>query len=213
MKHFFKVIVLAALLSGCEMLDFSQPSQQPPQTTPPIETKPPVFVPPEKPVEEPPIIVELPPKQYVVNWNSVVNNLLQSLVTGVPLTSGNVLLIDAVKNNTGSYVQTQRLSELIDEQLRLKSTFNVVSKSALSQAKRELGLPVDDKLATRSKVLGLARFLAADYVLSTALSGDATQPKVTMQLMTVNTGEIVWTKSEQTSQVEVNPPEVNEEIH
>lgn len=209
MKQIIKLVALATLLSGCQIIDdyvATPPAQPLPQK------KPPIIVPPVEEKPEPPVVVELPPKQFTIKWDYAVNTLLHSLVSGVTLDSGNVLLIDSIKNNTHSYVQTQYLADLIDSSMRRMSTFTLMSKEELNRGKRALGLPADDKLVTRSKVLGLGRYLKADYVLSTSLNGNPKQPSVNMQLMTVNTGEIVWTKSESTSQVEVNTSDDSERI-
>ncbi|RFD80975.1 hypothetical protein SEET3133_05620, partial [Salmonella enterica subsp. enterica serovar Tennessee str. 3133] len=45
---------------------------------------------------------------------------------------------------------------------------------------------------TRSKAIGIARNVGAQYVLYSSASGNVNAPALQMQLMLVQTGEIIW---------------------
>ena len=49
-----------------------------------------------------------------------------------------------------------------------------------------------DSLRTRSKAIGIARNVGAHYVLYSSASGNVNAPTLQMQLMLVQTGEIIW---------------------
>ena len=59
-------------------------------------------------------------------------------------------------------------------------------------AKQQLGLSPQDSLGTRSKAIGIARNVGAHYVLYSSASGNVNAPTLQMQLMLVQTGEIIW---------------------
>lgn len=73
--------------------------------------------------------------------------------------------------------------------------FTLVSAQQLSMAKQQLGLSPQDSLGTRSKAIGIARNTGAQYVLYTNASGNVNTPTLKMQLMLVQTGEIIWSGS------------------
>lgn len=62
----------------------------------------------------------------------------------------------------------------------------------LATAKQALGLSAEDSLGSRSKAVGLARYVGAQYVLYSNVEGDIKSPTLQMQLMLVQTGEIIW---------------------
>ncbi len=70
--------------------------------------------------------------------------------------------------------------------------FTLVSAQQLSMAKQQLGLSQQDSLGTRSKAIGIARNVGAHYVLYSSASGNVNAPTLQMQLMLVQTGEIIW---------------------
>ena len=56
----------------------------------------------------------------------------------------------------------------------------------------QLGLSPQDSLGTRSKAIGIARNVGAQYVLYSNATGNVNTPALQMQLMLVQTGEIIW---------------------
>ncbi|MCE1704583.1 penicillin-binding protein activator LpoB, partial [Enterobacter hormaechei] len=65
-------------------------------------------------------------------------------------------------------------------------------KSQVHVARQALGLSAEDSLGLRSKSIGLARYLNADYVLYSVVANNQGQRDLEMQLMLVKTGEILW---------------------
>lgn len=68
----------------------------------------------------------------------------------------------------------------------------MIPAAQLATAKQTLGLSEDDSLGSRTKAIGLARYVSAQYVLYSDVSGDVKAPVIDMQLMLVQTGEIIW---------------------
>jgi uncharacterized protein (TIGR02722 family) len=69
--------------------------------------------------------------------------------------------------------------------------FTLVSQQ-LAVAKQQLGLSPQDSLGSRSKAMGIARNVGAQYVLYSNATGNVNTPELKMQLMLVQTGEIIW---------------------
>lgn len=68
----------------------------------------------------------------------------------------------------------------------------LISPQQLGVAKQTLGLSEEDSFGSRSKAIGLARYVGAQYVLYSDVSGDVKSPTIEMQLMQTQTGEIIW---------------------
>lgn len=134
------------------------------------------------------------PKVRNYSWSSATSPLVARMVKADGVTSGSLLLVDSVNNQTNGTIQSDQATQALHSALA-GSKFNVVSAQQLAQAKRELGLSVQDNLGTRSKALGLARKLNAQYVLYTSATGNAASPVLKMQLMLAQTGEIIWSGS------------------
>ncbi|QCR36426.1 penicillin-binding protein activator LpoB [Nissabacter sp. SGAir0207] len=198
MKKFLFVAAAALILSGC----INRPAEEPqaPVTTIPGQPQPTQPVPPQpqpQPTQPTPTdTVPQPPKmQKPIDWQASVQPLIAQMLRADGVESGSVLLLDNVKNSTNGRLQTGAATSALYNALASNNTFSVVPASQLTQAKQTLGLSADDSLVSRSKAIGLARYLKAQYVLYSDASGSAKAPTLEMQLMLVQTGEIVWSGS------------------
>ncbi|MFK8259130.1 penicillin-binding protein activator LpoB [Erwinia sp. AnSW2-5] len=183
--------MLALFLSGCLLKQ--QPSEQPAPVEP---VQPPVTVPePEQPKPEPGQTVPSPPKMQTLNWPASVSPLVAQMLKTDGITPGNVLLVDNVKNSTNGSLQSAKATAALQGALKNNSQFTVVTPQQLAVAKQTLGLSAEDSLVSRSKAVGLARYVGAQYVLYSNAEGDVKSPTLQMQLMLVQTGEIIWSGS------------------
>lgn len=182
------VLTLALLLSGCL---FKQQQTQPPATVEPVQ--PPVTVPeqPQQPQAEPGQNVPPPPKMQSLNWPATVSPLVAKMVKADGITAGSVLLVDNVKNSTNGSLQGAKATAALQDALG-KGPFTLVTPQQMAVAKQTLGLSAEDSLVSRSKAIGLARYVGAQYVLYSNAKGDIKSPTLQMQLMLVQTGEIIW---------------------
>ncbi len=186
MKKYLSVAVAALILSGCQLQPPAQ--QQEPAPIEPVQPTPPPEQP-QPPTTQP---VPQPPKIQQLDWLGSVQPLVNQMLQADGVQPGSVLLLDSVKNNTNGALPTGKATAALHKALAANSTFSVVPDSQLAAAKQTLGLSVDDSLGSRSKAIGLARIVKAQYVLYTDASGDVKAPTLDMQLMLVQTGEIVW---------------------
>ncbi|MEI2264991.1 penicillin-binding protein activator LpoB [Erwinia sp. CGal63] len=184
---FSGVVLLALILSGCVIKQQQpapvEPAQPVPEPTQPVPT----------PTQPPPVeTVPQPPKMQSINWDASVSPLVAQMLKADGVTPGSVLLIDSVKNSTNGSLQRAKATAALQNALQNNAQFKLVAPEQLATAKQTLGLSAEDSLGSRSKAVGLARYVGAQYVLYTNAQGDVKSPELQMQLMLVQTGEIIW---------------------
>jgi len=182
---------MALILSGCVIKQQQPAPVEPTQHNEPTQPQP---VPQPQPIpEQPTQPVPQPPKLKTINWDASVQPLVaQMLRSSSSAAPGSVLMVDRIKNSTNGALQSEKATDAIQNALANNGKFTLVTSDQLAQAKQTLGLSPDDSLNSRSKAIGLARTLNAQYVLYSTAQGDVKTPTLQMQLMLVQTGEIVW---------------------
>lgn len=200
LRRFGLITALAIALSGCVMdnkqpapVDEVQPTpQQPTEPQHPVPTVPSVPTIPQQPgpIERPD---ETPaPRVRHYDWNSAMQPMMGKMLQSGGVTVGSILLVDSVNNRTNGSLNTGEATEVLHNALANNGKFTLVSAQQLALAKQQLGLSLQDSLGTRSKAMGIARNVGAQYVLYSSASGSADAPTLQLQLMLVQTGEIVW---------------------
>ncbi|MEN4585614.1 penicillin-binding protein activator LpoB [Pantoea agglomerans] len=179
-------LLMALILTGCVV---KQQQPAPVEPTQPVEPVQPVPQPEPVPQPQP---VPQPPKLVTINWDASVQPLVAQMLQAASAEPGSVLLVDRVKNSTNGVLQSEKATAAIQNALNNNGKFTLVSADQLAQAKQTLGLSPDDSLNSRSKAIGLARNVNAQYVLYSNARGDVKAPTLQMQLMLVQTGEIIW---------------------
>ncbi|MEK9495607.1 penicillin-binding protein activator LpoB [Photorhabdus sp. P32] len=182
MKRIFFVALSVVFLAGCPSL----PPEKPEPPTPVVPVTPSEkSTPPTEKVPE-------PPKMRTTDWEGTVQPLIEQLVKAHGLENGKLLLVDTVKNNTNGALQIMQATEALRQAISSKHVFELVPQNQVQNARQSLGLSEEDSLGLRSKAIGLARYLNADYVLYSIVSGNSDKRDIVMQLMLVQTGEILW---------------------
>ncbi|MTD39883.1 penicillin-binding protein activator LpoB [Erwinia sp. CPCC 100877] len=196
--HRYLIVISTALvLAGCGIRSTEQPA--------PIEEAKPT---PEQPVPQPqvPKIPEIPEQPGPVtqpetpppapertwNWEQAAQPMVAKMLQADGLTPGSVLLVDSVNNRTNGSLPTAKATEALRNTLANNGKFTLVGAQQLAMAKQQLGLSPQDSLGSRSKAIGIARNVGAQYVLYTSAAGNVNTPTLAMQLMLVQTGEIIW---------------------
>ncbi|AKH89245.1 penicillin-binding protein activator LpoB [Edwardsiella tarda] len=188
MKKIMGVTLAALMLSGCQgLLPRGEAPVTPPPPAPTTPAKPSV-------VPQPPAVtpVPQPPKMSSVDWQGSFAPLVAQMLNAQGIESGAVLLVDGVQNKTNGQLSMANASEVLRSALSGASRFQLVSAAQLAQAQQSLGLSPNDRLGSRSKAISLARLVNAQYVLYTTVSGNIQSPHLAMQLMLVQSGEIIW---------------------
>ncbi|AXW87671.1 penicillin-binding protein activator LpoB [Lonsdalea britannica] len=189
MKKYLGVLLLALIAAGCTSRQ-QQPEQPPAPVQPAEPTVPSQPLPPQsEPVPSPPKL------QSPLDWQASVSPLVDQMLKADGVTKGSLLLLDNVKNSTNGSLQTGKATSALYNALGSNPVFTLVSRQQLGVARQTLGLSSEDSLGSRSKAIGLARYVGAQYVLYSDASGDAKSPELELQLMLVQTGEIVWSGS------------------
>ncbi|MBQ0213841.1 penicillin-binding protein activator LpoB [Proteus vulgaris] len=186
MKRLLFVVMSVFLLAGC-------PSMLPQQPPVPVEPVTPIEpVEPPKPIEPPIEVVPTPPKITSINWNNVVTPLIREMAVTDDLETGKLIVIDNVKNNSGGNIQAVNATNTIIESVNSISSLQTVPYAQMMSARKALGLSGEDSLGLRSAAIGLARHLTADYILFSTVDGKKDNRVISMQLMSVSSGEILW---------------------
>lgn len=181
-------LLFALMLTGCVVKQQTPAPVEPTQPTTPVQPEPQ----PEPQPVPPPQNVPQPPKLKTINWSASVSPLVANMVQSAGVNPGSVLLVDGLKNSTNGALQTEKATGAIQSALANNGKFTLVSDDQLNQARQTLGLSPEDSLNSRSKAIGLARIVNAQYVLYSNAKGEVKSPTLQMQLMLVQTGEIIW---------------------
>ena len=179
MKKFLSVTFAALLLAGCQITT-KQGSETTTEPAQPTQTQPPVTT------------VPTPPKVQSFNWSGSLTPLINQMLSSPDVAAGSVLLVDNVQNQTNGSIQVSNATAELKKALQQGNKFTLVPANKVTSAKQSLGLSAEDSLGSRRKAIGLARIVNAQYVLYSAIDGDVQSPKIAMQLMLVQTGEIIW---------------------
>lgn len=126
-----------------------------------------------------------------IEWEQSITPLVNQMVHSDGVNQGSTLLVNKVGNKTNSSLQTNVATGALMNTIG-KPVLNVIPAGAVSSAMSVLGMGDNDTLTLRSKAIGLARYLNADYVLYSVVTGTRDARQMEMQLMSVSSGEIIW---------------------
>ncbi|MCU6671097.1 penicillin-binding protein activator LpoB [Enterobacteriaceae bacterium H4N4] len=197
------VTAFALFLSGCINRTEQPPApveevkpgtEQPVQPTQPVPVVPAVPTVPSQPgpIEHPDATAQPVPRERHYDWNGAMQPMVGKMLQAQGVTAGSVLLVDSVNNRTNGSLNAGEATETLRNALANNGKFTLVSAQQLGVAKQQLGLSPQDSLGSRSKAIGIARNVGAQYVLYSSATGNVNTPALQMQLMLVQTGEIIW---------------------
>ncbi|MEB6378894.1 penicillin-binding protein activator LpoB [Leclercia adecarboxylata] len=197
------VTAFALFLSGCISRTEQPPApveevkpgtEQPVQPTQPVPTVPTVPSVPAQPgpIEHQDETAQPAPRERHYDWNGAMQPMVGKMLQAQGVTAGSVLLVDSVNNRTNGSLNAAEATETLRNALANNGKFTLVSAQQLAVAKQQLGLSPQDSLGSRSKAIGIARNVGAQYVLYSSATGNVNSPALQMQLMLVQTGEIIW---------------------
>lgn len=127
-----------------------------------------------------------------IEWEQSITPLVNQMVHSDGVNQGSTLLVNKVGNKTNSSLQTSVATGALMNTIGKTRVLNVIPAGAVSSAMSVLGMGDNDTLTLRSKAIGLARYLNADYVLYSVVTGTRDARQMEMQLMSVSSGEIIW---------------------
>ena len=202
MSRYALLSAFALFLAGCVTrteepapVDQAKPGTEQP-TTPaqPVPTVPSVPTIPAQPgpIEHPDDTAHPAPRVRHYDWNGAMQPMVGKMLQAQGVTPGSVLLVDSVNNRTNGSLNAGEATETLRNALANNGKFTLVSAQQLAVAKQQLGLSPQDSLGSRSKAIGIARNVGAQYVLYSNATGNVNTPSLQMQLMLVQTGEIIW---------------------
>ena len=196
LSRYALMTAVALILAGCvtkrdEPAPVEQakpPVEQPPTTVPALPTIPKQ----PGPIESDAGTVQPTPRVRHYDWNGAAQPLMGKMVQADGVPAGSILLVDSVNNRTNGSLNTAEATAALGAALNGNGKFTVVSPQQVAVAKQQLGLSPQDSLGSRSKAMGLARTVGAQYVLYSNATGSVGSPTLQSQLMLVQSGEIIW---------------------
>ncbi|HAT3918299.1 MULTISPECIES: penicillin-binding protein activator LpoB [Enterobacteriaceae] len=203
MGRYALIASLAIVLAGCTVRQQPAPvetanPQQPQQPVEPQQPVPTVPTVPTIPQQPGPIEhggetpAQPTPRVRHYDWNGATQPLVAKMLQTGGVNAGSILLVDSVNNRTNGSLNAGEATTALRNALAGNGKFTLVSAQQLAVAKQQLGLSPQDSLGSRSKAMGIARNVGAQYVLYTNATGNVNAPTLQMQLMLVQSGEIVW---------------------
>jgi hypothetical protein len=200
LSRYAVIAAVAVFLAGCvghreqpAPVEEATPTPEQPQTPPPVVPVVPTIPTQPGPIESGTIQPEQPaPRVRHYDWNGAAQPLVGKMLKADGVTAGSVLLVDNVNNRTNGSLNTAEATTALVSALNGNNKFTLISPQQLAVAKQQLGLSAQDSLGSRNKAMGLARNVGAQYVLYSNATGNVNTPTLSMQLMTVQTGEILW---------------------
>ena len=209
LRRYALISTLAILLSGCVVkqeqpapVEEAKPTPQQPveQPQPQVPTVPSVPTIPQQPGpiehQDQQQQTQAPaPRVRHYDWNGAVQPMAGKMLQASGVNAGSVLLVDSVNNRTNGSLNASEATTALRNALTGNGKFTLVSAQQLALAKQKLGLSPQDSLGSRSKAMGIARSVSAQYVLYSNATGNVNSPVLKMQLMLVQTGEIIWSGS------------------
>ncbi|MCE9899512.1 penicillin-binding protein activator LpoB [Raoultella terrigena] len=200
MCRYALITALAIFLAGCvgqrqEPAPVGEAQPKPEQPAQPaVPTVPGI---PAVPAQPGPIEHEQQPTQPTprvrhYDWSGSVQPMVGQMLQAGGVNAGSILLVDSVNNRTNGTLNAGEATEALRNALTGNGKFTLVSQQQLGVAKQQLGLSPQDSLGSRSKAMGIARTVGAQYVLYSNATGNVNSPELKMQLMLVQTGEIIW---------------------
>ncbi|PSJ45608.1 penicillin-binding protein activator LpoB [Zobellella endophytica] len=192
LSRFALVVLAGGLLSACGLPNpySSQPAPVTPATPGPVQ--------PAEPAPQPPVI-QLPeapvtplPEARSANLERLADNLAARLKasSAIAEVSGPVLL-DDIRNQAGSPVDTRGLTERLQANLSGPLTF--VGGAQVSSLRQQLAY--QGGRADVASLVRLGKQSGADYLLSGNLSRAGGGFRLQAQLMDLSSGEVLWSDS------------------
>lgn len=136
---------------------------------------------------------------------SITNKMVDSMLNAprvAKITAGTppVLFISTVQNNTSEHINVQSLTNAISTRLINSGKFNFIDPTQIAAVKRQLNFQHKSGMVNQSTAVQLGKQIGAHYMLygdiaSMSARNSKVQTldfQVTMKLMNIQTGLIVW---------------------
>ncbi|OBU18507.1 penicillin-binding protein activator LpoB [Photobacterium aquimaris] len=138
--------------------------------------------------------------------SSMVDKMLASAAIRSITASGEpIVVVDSIKNQTRSHVDTNALTAMISERLQDSGKFRFVDPARVKAVRKQLHFSQDDRFVNQSTAIQFGNMVGAQYMLyghvSTVMkstsNGKQAYYKMTMRLMDLKSGTIEWSGQDQ----------------
>lgn len=138
--------------------------------------------------------------------SSMIDKMLASAAIRSITASGEpIVVVDSIKNQTRSHVDTNALTAMISERLQDSGKFRFVDPARVKAVRKQLHFSQDDRFVNQSTAIQFGNMVGAQYMLyghvSTVMkstsNGKQAYYKMTMRLMDLKSGTIEWSGQDQ----------------
>ena len=127
----------------------------------------------------------------IMTGTARVQPLVGQMLQASGVNAGSILLVDSVNNRTNGSLNAGEATTALRSALAGNGKFTLVSAQQLAVAKQQLGLSPRTASAAAAKPWASPATWARGMLYSNA-TGNVNAPELKMQLMLVQTGEIIW---------------------
>lgn len=123
------------------------------------------------------------------NWQSMSAKAFESLNSSSAISEP--VFVNSINNQTNGSLPIFALDQIIQQNAYSKMSVQIADTQSVNLAKQQLGVSANDTLINRSKAIAIAKALNLKYVIYPSISGDATSPVLSLQLIDATSAEIL----------------------
>ncbi|SET07926.1 hypothetical protein [Thorsellia anophelis] len=126
------------------------------------------------------------------NWQAMSEQAFSSLNSSDQLSKlTSAIYINSISNQTNGSIPIFALDQIIQQSAFAKAKVQIADNQSINLAKQQLGVSPNDTLINRSKAIAIAKALNLNFVIYPSLSGDASDPILSLQLIDASSSEIL----------------------
>lgn len=137
-------------------------------------------------------------ESFLVSFDTTAENIISELLKSknVFISNNTLFFVNLLKNNTSTIIDKKNLTNIIKNKIS-KNTKNVnfVTRKMIDKEKKKLGLSNIKNLINTSTAILISRNNHAKYYLESDISENKQSFLLTIKLILVKTGEIIFLKT------------------
>ncbi|UAJ65394.1 hypothetical protein KEC37_02015 [Candidatus Schneideria nysicola] len=130
-----------------------------------------------------------------INWENILRPLIKNLVSIEEINFNHVFLVKKIINNTNIFIPIDIVTILIINLLRNEAVKVIEEKEIDNNAKILFNLDKEDNLESFYKEVEIAHYLNIHYILSSKIEENMNKLNISIQLILVKSGEIIWSNN------------------
>ncbi|WWP02171.1 MAG: hypothetical protein V6017_00205 [Candidatus Dasytiphilus stammeri] len=137
-------------------------------------------------------IIKLDLDYMIINLQPLLIELIDFI--NLNLKNNNILLINRIQNNTNHYFSIKKINMILNNILINNLKIKIINQLKIKNM--DNNFDINKNFFYFQKNIETARHLNAQFMLITSINGNILDcPVIHMQLLIVNSGEIIWSRS------------------